>query len=548
MNYVQLERLNKCLIDWNVNYSVYPYGGYTINELLCQFFEAINKSIDVVNEYTKMVGALKEWIETEGLKKEVNDALDRMIEDGTLDNIINHKLFEELKSDIDKNTLNVTQLSMELGEHKNQNKNDFETVKQDIKNNKDILDNHITSSNESFKEVKNNIMTLEQQTTEKINKIVHICSGMNVGRCVNNAIEQGYRTIKIVGGSYNLDEPIILKSDVEVYGDKNTIITNSINAPAIKTLGNYNEYVNNCYIHDLHIIKATPSQHWHLDLCNLNMSKVERVRCEMADVYSKEVVGGLYVYYNGTYEGEGGAYSLSMDKLDFRSCSVKIGITDCYLTNSNIWGKNRQYALWIASSSQQILNCQFVGGSDYGAIFIRNESDYDVEILKINNCYFDGSYENINTYAGIYGEKLRSCVITNNTFWRQKDSGIILVDAKANVISNNVFEDNGIKNLKQGGTNVSGGIYDIKFTGKMDSNIISNNTYASYDNFYIKPKAIDVSGVSTWNDNVFTNNIIFNNGHYDVTPFNGFTSLGTNTLNTNGCYGSWLPNHDGTAS
>ncbi len=268
----------------------------------------------------------------------------------------------------------------------------------------------------------------------------------------------------------------------------------------------------------------------------------------MADVYDKEVVGGLYVYYNGKYEGEGGAYSLLMDKLDFRSCSVKIGITDCYLTNSNIWGKNRKYALWIASSSQQILNCQFVGGSDYGAIFVRNESDYDVELLKISNCYFDGSYEDIDTYAGIYGEKLRSCVITNNTFWRQKDSGIILVDAKANVISNNTFEDNGIKNLKQGNTNVSGGIYDIKFTGKMDSNIISNNTYASYDNFYIKPKAIDVSSVSAWSNNVFSYNIIFNNGHYDTAPFNGFTSLGSNTLNTNGCFGSWLPNHDGTSN
>ncbi len=258
MDYVQLERLNKCLIDWNVNYSVYPYGGYTINEILCQFFDAINKSIDVVNEYTKMVGALKEWIETEGLKKEVNDALDRMVEDGTLDNIINHKLFEELET-------NIEALRMRFDEHKEQNEIDFETVKQDIVNNKDILDNHITNSDENFKDIKNDITTLKQQTTQKINdlreettekmnKVVYICDSANVGSCVNNAIEQGYRTIKIVGGNYNLDEPIILKSDVELYGDKNTVITNTLNTPAIKTTGNYNEYVNNCYIHDLHII------------------------------------------------------------------------------------------------------------------------------------------------------------------------------------------------------------------------------------------------------------------------------------------------------
>lgn len=98
----QLETLNKCLIDWNVNYSVYPYSGYTINEVLCQFYDAINSGIITINEYTKMVGALKEWIENEGLKKEVNDALSDMMNTGALGSLINDKLLKDINDKLDK--------------------------------------------------------------------------------------------------------------------------------------------------------------------------------------------------------------------------------------------------------------------------------------------------------------------------------------------------------------------------------------------------------------------------------------------------------------
>lgn len=527
INFNQLERLNNCLVDWNVNYSVYPYNGYTVNEVLCQFFDAINKGIITINEYTNLITGVLNWIKEEGLKEEVEKELDKWLQDGTLENIINQKLLGDILEQI----------------------SDLEDVD---KNLKEGLKGLLNNFEEFKKENEKNLLDIKKELKEQRNfmeNITFVCySKEGIGACVNKAIADGYRTIKIAPGEYMLDEPIILKDNLELYGSKNTIITNSLDAPAIKTSGIFNEFVSNCYIHDLHLIKAKATQYWHLDLCNLNMSKVERVRCEMADVYPMDVVGGLYVYYNGEYVGEEGAYSLNMEKLDFRSCSVKIGITDCYLSNSNIWGKNRKYALWIASSSQQISNCQFVGGAWAGGIYIKNESNYDVEIIKISNCYFDGSYPGLDTYAGIYAEKLRSSTITGNTFWRQKDCGLILVDAKANTITGNTFEDNGIKNLKQGEQNVPGGLYDIKFTGIMESNVVSNNTFASYDNFYIKPKAIDVSAVSSWNNNVLTNNIIFNNGHYDSSPFNGFTSLGSNTLQTNGCYGSWLENHDGTSS
>lgn len=102
INFNQLETLNKCLIDWNVNYSVYPYNGYTINEVLCQFFDAINKGIITINEYTKMICAIMEWIKEEGLKEEVEKALDKMVEDGTFDDILNEKLLGDIMERLDE--------------------------------------------------------------------------------------------------------------------------------------------------------------------------------------------------------------------------------------------------------------------------------------------------------------------------------------------------------------------------------------------------------------------------------------------------------------
>ncbi len=216
MKYVQLERLNKCLIDWNVNYSVYPYGGYTINEILCQFFDVINKSVDVVNEYTKMVGALKEWIETEGLKKEVNDALDRMIEDGTLDNIINHKLFEELQNDIGENTFNIKAMRMRFDEHKEQNERDFNSVNEKI-------DTHISESNEKFNELNSEISKIhEDYRFITINMFGAKGDGVTDNKkYIENAIQyckdNGITTLYVPYGNY-LTSGLINTTGVELRG------------------------------------------------------------------------------------------------------------------------------------------------------------------------------------------------------------------------------------------------------------------------------------------------------------------------------------------
>lgn len=93
----KINELKRCQLNCNV-FSVYDYQGYTIQELLCEFFTKINECIKLCNN----VIDLAEWLVNEGLEKEVAEKLQQWLEDGTLANIINKTLFKELNEKIEK--------------------------------------------------------------------------------------------------------------------------------------------------------------------------------------------------------------------------------------------------------------------------------------------------------------------------------------------------------------------------------------------------------------------------------------------------------------
>ena len=553
---------------YDLNCSVFNSYDYDdcldLNSLLCRFFTKINECIEASNKALTFL----EWLHEVGLKQEVVTLLGQWKDDGTLAELISEQILTEIKQNIENNKNAIEQLKLKdttqdekiqsLETKDNEILGEIETLKSkdtELEGSISTINGEIqklkskdTELEGSISSVSNRVSTNESDINKlknDIKSISYLASSSNIGNEVNSAIASGYKTIKIKEGQYTLDESIILKSNVELYGDKGTIITTNKDIPIITTSKIKNEFVDTCYVHDLHLIKNVSGESYHLDLCNVNMSKCERIRCEMGDVFPQETNGGLIVWSNSDYIGEGGAYSLMMDKLDFRSCSIVLNITDCYLTNSNIWAKNRKYCLYIKSSSQQILNNQFLGSSWGGGIYVKNDNDYHVEILKINNNYFDGSYENIDSGDGIFAQKLRNCIITNNTFWRQSNTGITISNSSiSNIISNNTFEDCGKKNIYGS----HGVIYDMVFSGtELLSTIISNNTYSCYDNHNVKQRVIDVSGVVRWDDNVFTHNIVLNNGKYDNDNlFNGFTSLTSNYVVNNGCSGHWLETNSPT--
>lgn len=92
----KLEAIKPYQLECNF-FSVYDYNGLTIQELLCQFFTAINGCIDISNKTID----LAQWLVGEGLSIEVVKKLYVWLHDGTIENLINKEIFSDLNNKID---------------------------------------------------------------------------------------------------------------------------------------------------------------------------------------------------------------------------------------------------------------------------------------------------------------------------------------------------------------------------------------------------------------------------------------------------------------
>lgn len=98
-----IQNLKECFLRMGIPYSVYSnyLCGDSFQDILSSMCALLNEVINNVNEYNKIVDALKKWIEEEGLQIAVDKKLEEMIDDGTFDTIINQKIFGDLSTRID---------------------------------------------------------------------------------------------------------------------------------------------------------------------------------------------------------------------------------------------------------------------------------------------------------------------------------------------------------------------------------------------------------------------------------------------------------------
>ena len=83
--------------DLNCNiFDVYNYNGLSMQELLCQFFTKINECVEVSNNTIDIT----QWLVNEGLKQEVVEKLNTWLNDGTLEELINIDLLNNLNNKI----------------------------------------------------------------------------------------------------------------------------------------------------------------------------------------------------------------------------------------------------------------------------------------------------------------------------------------------------------------------------------------------------------------------------------------------------------------
>lgn len=158
----KLKELKPQQLNCNV-FDVYSYNGLTMQDLLCQFFTTINECVKSTNE----VIDLTDWLVSVGLEEEVVKKLMELIKDGTIENLINDNLFNNLNNKINEVATKgtTTEVLQSTTENYIKNKLDDGTIA-----NLTIEDNSITSSkykdnsveknkiNSSFQNISNNFI------------------------------------------------------------------------------------------------------------------------------------------------------------------------------------------------------------------------------------------------------------------------------------------------------------------------------------------------------------------------------------------------------
>ena len=78
--------------------SVYNFNDYTLNELICKLAQKMDEVITQSNESFNYL----EWLKEQGISSELQSILNTMLEDGSLKNLINQNLFNELNNAINE--------------------------------------------------------------------------------------------------------------------------------------------------------------------------------------------------------------------------------------------------------------------------------------------------------------------------------------------------------------------------------------------------------------------------------------------------------------
>ena len=130
--------------------TIYDFdNAFSINELLCKFWEKIEETINISNESIDIL----EWVKNTGLSNETKLILEEWYNNGKLTQLINIEKFNEMKKEF------------------------TELVNNYKANCESNLQNSINSVNNSLSEVDEKITNLEETTTTNTNKIEEVKQG-----------------------------------------------------------------------------------------------------------------------------------------------------------------------------------------------------------------------------------------------------------------------------------------------------------------------------------------------------------------------------------
>jgi hypothetical protein len=319
---------------------------------------------------------------------------------------------------------------------------------------------------------------------------------------VDYAGENG--TVYIPKGIYKLSETIMLKTGMTVQGDgKNvSVIRMYSNYPIFATQEVEDTVYSNILIKGLRFENINVFA-YHIDIYSPMHVGVKDCYFTSPVGTTDQVAGIRFRKGSGTGVSNFLAY---VDNCIVSAGSIEIGqgVTDSWIRNCAVWGYCRSFAIHLAAGSQMVSDCQIVGSPVHGGIWVEdNLNEWNIDGVQIDNCYFDGSYDDIDSGVGINAVKVIASSITNCWFWRQMDEGIKLDTGHNVVIANNKFQN---CNRRDAGKS------DIVFIGATSYCNVNNNTF--HRNVTHTNKGYAIFTNNTCMANVYSGNVVYFTTYY----------------------------------
>ncbi|GHD90747.1 hypothetical protein GCM10011445_07450 [Pseudocitrobacter faecalis] len=293
------------------------------------------------------------------------------------------------------------------------------------------------------------------------------------------------RRLTIPSGIYLLTQTFVVASGSMIVGDGWTCTTikySGGDTPAIARTGWSNVSSSGgerITLRDFKVEDYATSRtvNWIIDLTNARYCRLENLWVTDPNYGTTPATGRYGVmlgrHPDGTYTGD--TFVPVVWRCRFNQTFLHINTTDWYISESELWGNGRSYALQLRAGGS-LTNNQLVGGSVCAVLIHANGSGF-LETFRILGNYFDGSYTDINSGAGIKvdtGTTIHNAIISNNTFWHQNNEGIKCDGTMfRSVISDNVFD-----NCDADDTGSSDMTFEYSSLNIFSNNIHARNTYA----------------------------------------------------------------------
>ena len=348
---------------------------------------------------------------------------------------------------------------------------------------KDRLDGHTTQLADITKQVVyvNDTMTMAQIQTK-----------------ADSLINGGILNF-VYSANYNITQTIVIKPNTTVEGN-NSKITVTTDIEVFKTLGEINVgyskiHIKNFEIWDSGLIARTK---YHINLINPILCSVKNVKIYGLTLTQNDVAG----IYLSRYGANVSSFVNEILGCLLNQASIKTESTDSWITKNTIWAYSRGFGIHVVKPSQFINENQIVGSSINGAIYLKDTFDnFNLELIKITNNFFDGSYSTIDSGYGITGDKITQSIISNNDFWQQMDEGIKLTSSNTTKIIGNTFKDCNRRDLSRN---------DITFLNCEYMNI-AENSFTRTVLHTNKGNAVNSTGGSY---NIYLGNHVFFSSYY----------------------------------